>query len=547
MSAGLAGLAGLAGTLRLARLAARRDRVTLPVWVLGLTAFLAATTAMFVRSLPTYADRVREAELPTDNAGLRMLGLTSGPTVGGAVMVRDYVLLGTLAALMCILTVVRHTRQGEELGRAEVVGSTVVGRYADLAAAVLVAVAADVVLAVLLGLAMVANGQPAAGAFTAGAGVASVGIVFAGVAAVTVQLASTTRGAIGTAGAVLALAFLLSGVGNMLGTPDTRAMRVTSAWPAWLSPIGWAQQLRPFGGDHVRPLGLSVALVVALLGAAGALVARRDVGAGLWPPRHGHAHAAAGMLSTSGLVLRLQRGALLAWVAGLLAFGLIFGSMTEQIRDVRGQALEYYERIGGAGRLIESYYASIAQMGAMIVAIYVVQVLLRMRAEEAGGTLESLLACGVSRSRWVGAHVANAVGGTVVLNLAFSVGLGLGAGAVIGDARTQVGQAVAAGVVQLPAILLVGACALLVVAVLPRAASPVAWGVVIAALVLGPMFGPALGLSPAVLDLSPFTHVPTVPATGLTVAPLVVLTGACLALGVLAVLALRRRDLHLPA
>ena len=40
-----------------------------------------------------------------------------------------------------VLAVVRHTRQSEELGREEMLGAGVVGRYASLAAAVLVALA----------------------------------------------------------------------------------------------------------------------------------------------------------------------------------------------------------------------------------------------------------------------------------------------------------------------------------------------------------------------------------------------------------------------
>ena len=44
---------GFTGTSRLVRLALRRDRLTLPAWVLGMAGFLAATTAMFADS---YAD-----------------------------------------------------------------------------------------------------------------------------------------------------------------------------------------------------------------------------------------------------------------------------------------------------------------------------------------------------------------------------------------------------------------------------------------------------------------------------------------------------------
>ena len=65
------------------------------------------------------------------------------------------------------------------------------------------------------------------------------GVAFTGVAAVTSQLMSTTRGAIGLASAGLGIAFMLAALGNMLGTVDSAALRVTSAWPSWLSPIGW--------------------------------------------------------------------------------------------------------------------------------------------------------------------------------------------------------------------------------------------------------------------------------------------------------------------
>jgi ABC-2 type transport system permease protein len=539
-------MSAMAGTLRLTRLAARRDRFTLPVWILGMAAFLAATTAMFVNSLVTRADVVREAELPTSNVGLRLLGLTSGPSVGGAVLVRDYVWLAVTAALMSVLGVVRHTRQSEELGRSEVVGSTVVGRYADLAAAVIVVVAANVVLAVLLGLAMVASSLPAVGAFTAGAGVAAVGVVFTGVAAVTVQLASTTRGAIGIAGAVLAVAFLLSGIGNMLGTGDTEAMRVTSAWPAWLSPIGWAQQMRPFGGDHWWPLLLSAALFGCLLAAAAALVVRRDVGAGVWPERPGHPHAATGLLSPAGLYLRLQRGALLGWMVGAFTFGMIFGAMSDQIQDVTGQAREFYARFGGADRILQAYDASMAAMGAMVVAIYVVQMVLRLRTEETDGTLESLLASGVTRSSWLLGHLLNTVGGALALMLVYSVGMGLGAGRVLGDTSTRLLDQLAAGAVQVPALLVVGGCALASVALVPRLAAPLAWAVLVAALMLGPMFGPGLGVPDRAMELSPFTHVPAVPATGASASPLVALSVLCVLLGAIGVGALQRRSLLLP-
>ena len=205
------------GWLRLCRLAVRRDRVSVPAWILGTGAFVAATTALFAHDFAENQLLVHETRLVATNAGMRMLGLVSGPTVGGYMLHREYVMLAALAAVMSTLLVSRHSRQKEELGRSEVLGSTVVGRHAGILAAVTVGVLANVLLACTIWVGLVLAQQPVASSFLAGAAVAGVGVVFVGVAAVTCQVASTARGAVGLAGGVLAVSFLLSGIGNMLG------------------------------------------------------------------------------------------------------------------------------------------------------------------------------------------------------------------------------------------------------------------------------------------------------------------------------------------
>ncbi len=208
------------GTTRLIRLALRRDRFVLAAWLLVLAGLLAMFTAMFVDSLPAQADVLRETRLMAGNAGFRMLSLSSGASIGAYAMSRTWVTFALLAAVMSVLCVVRHTRQNEETGRAELLGAGVVGPAAGLTAAVVVALGANAALAPLLGLAMIVSGQPVAGSFAAGASIAAVGVAFTGVAALTSQLSRSARGATGLATAVLAVAFLVSGVGNMLGGVD---------------------------------------------------------------------------------------------------------------------------------------------------------------------------------------------------------------------------------------------------------------------------------------------------------------------------------------
>ena len=228
-------------------------------------------------------------------------------------------------------------------------------------------------------------------------------------------------------------------------------------------------------------------------------------------------------------------------------FGLIFGNLTEQIQGLEGNAKDWWTETGGTDQVVDAYQVSIIQMAGMFVAIYVVQVLLRMRVDETGGTLESVLAAGVTRTRWLWAHLVNAIAGCVALMVLFAVSMGLTAGQVLGNTGTQVRELVWAGIVQVPGILVVGAAVAAVLCLVPRWSVPVSWAILITALVVGPMFGPGLNLPAWVQDLSPFTHSPKAPALAVTAAPLLSLTVVCLGLAAAALVALRRRNLALPA
>lgn len=537
----------LTGTVRLTRLAVHRDRFSVPAWILALAGFLAATTAMWDRGFSNPADLTRDVRVAVESPGIRMLGLASGPKLGAYAMVRDYVLLAVLAALMSIFTVVRHTRQGEETGRAELVGAAVTGRHAPLAAALITTVAANALLAIAVGVALIGVGQPAAGSFVAGAAIAAIGLVFAGVAAVTTQLTSSTRAASGLAAAVLGVSFLLSGTGNMTGHPDASGLWIESAWPSWLSPLGWGQQMRPFGGDHWWPLGLVLVLFLLCVAAAAVLVTRRDFGQGMLPQRAGHANAGRSLRSSFGLAFRLQRGVLLGWCVAGLGFGLVMGGLASEAADSTGAARDWYLKTGGGDQILDAYRASIMQMVGATAAIYTVQVLLRMRAEEAGGPLEPVLAGAVSRIRWVTGYAVTALLGATTVVLLFAVGTGVGAGGALGDPVGQVRDLMVPSLVQLPGILVIGAAVIALIGVLPRFATPASWAVLLWSILAGPLFGTGLNLPGWALDLSPFTHVPKAPAVAVTAAPIIGLLAVIAALVLAGLVSLRRRNLLLPA
>lgn len=252
-------------------------------------------------------------------------GPSSGVEIGAMAIVEGWKILAILTVLMAAQAVVRHTRQDEETGRAELLGASVVGRHARLVAALVVAFGASAVTGVLTAVAVSGpTGLAWSGGWATGMAVAGIGWVFAGIAGVAAQIFSTARGANAVAGGALGVAFLVRAAGDITGEASADRLWVESRWPSWLSPYGWGQQVRPFAENNWWVAGLFVALAVALVAVAFWLSDRRDVGPGMVPPRAGPARAAELLTSPLGLAWRLQRGVLLVWLGGLAVFGGVF-------------------------------------------------------------------------------------------------------------------------------------------------------------------------------------------------------------------------------
>ncbi len=203
---------------------------------------------------------------------------------------------------------------------------------------------------------------------------------------------------------------------------------------------------------------------------------------------------------------------------------------------------EWYEQMAGTSPLFDAFATSMIEIAGMAAAIYAVQVLLRMREEEARGRLEPVLAAAVSRARWVAAYVLTATLGVVVLLVAFAVAMGLTAGAALGDTSGLLGDLLGAALAQLPAVLVIAAAVVAAFALLPRRAVVVSWLVLGASVLLSPVFGLSLGLPDRVLDLSPFAHLKA-PAVEVGTVAIVALLGIAAGLVAAGLATFRRRDL----
>ncbi|MGC1211235.1 MAG: ABC transporter permease, partial [Micromonospora sp.] len=265
----------LTGTRHLVRLILRRDRVLLPLWVLVLAVLPMTYATSFFQLFPTDAERAAYAAGTARNPSIiALLGPVYGDSVGALTAQRGGFLL-VIIGLFSLLTVVRHTRTEEEAGRRELLGGTVLGRYAGLTAALLVTYGADLLLGLLTAAGLISTGLPSAGSLAYGLSAALTGVVFATVGGLAAQLTETAGGARGIAIAVLGAAFALRLVG------DT----ASHEWPSWLSPLGWAPRIRAYADERWWVLALPVLLTVLVALVAYPLSVRRDLGAGLLPPR----------------------------------------------------------------------------------------------------------------------------------------------------------------------------------------------------------------------------------------------------------------------
>ncbi|HET8643476.1 MAG TPA: ABC transporter permease [Pseudonocardiaceae bacterium] len=524
------------GTGALVRLALRRDRVLLPVW-LGVFVLMAMSAAAGTIGLyPTDGSWVGTAESWNRNQSLVALygRIYDSASVGSLAVVKP---LGTMAAILAvfaIIMVVRHTRAEEETGRLELVGATVMGPLAPLTAALLVAAGTNVLLGVLAAFGMIATGLPADGSFAFGAAWAGVGIAFSAIAAVVAQLTRSARTATAIGAAVVGVVYVLRAVGD--------TVEVTGpSWLTWLSPIGWAQQFRPYAGNRWWVLLVVVGFAVLAATVAYALAARPDLGAGLVPDRAGPATAARSLRSSLALAWRLQRGVLLGWVIGFTFAGLLFGNIASNVGDFfdSPQFREVLAKLGGEQGLVDAYLAAMLGMVGIAASAYGIQAAMRLRAEETALHAEPLLATAVSRIRWAASHITIAILGTTLLMVAMGTGAGLAHGAQTGD-LSQAGRVLGGALVQLPAAWVLTGIVVAAFGFAPRLVAA-GWVALVGFLLLAEV-GPLLELDQWVLDVSPYAHVPKLPGAEFTTAPMIALTivaGSLIAAGLAG---FRRRD-----
>jgi ABC-2 type transport system permease protein len=518
------------------RLVVRRNRVRLVVWWLVLVGLFAYVEAYYASIFDTQAaldDFAAVSNVPSIKA---LTGLAAAPaTLGGAVWTKIWMSCALSLAFGVVFLVTRNGRADEEAGRTELLRSRMLGLHASSVATWLVNAALCIAVGAGVAVASAAGGLDPAGAgvtgsLIVGASLAGVGLVGVGVGAVAGQLASTSRGANALGSVVLGLLYALRMIGDL---GDGRL--------TWASPVGWGQEMQPWGADRWWPLGLMLLLTAALLAVAIRLEAHRDLGAGLLPERSGHASAPARYATPLGLGLRLQRGPIIGWTLTMVLSALMFGSVVEAMNDLMSDASgRMADLLRGTG--VDALLSLLVTMIAMITTVFAIQTSVTLRVEEANGLVEPQLAGALSRTTWALQRLLIPMVGSAALLLIGGAGMGAGYGSIIGD-PAQTGRLALAALAYWPAVMVFVGIAVALFGWLPRLAIPLAWGV-LAAMWFVVVIGDALHLPHWLLDVLPFSATPYQPFEQMTWTPLLVMALVAAALVWAGLARFSRRDVQ---
>jgi ABC-2 type transport system permease protein len=499
-------------------------------WMVALIASMVGTS-LAVAGLYTTPEKIHSyAEAVTAGDALvaingRVEGIDS---LGGVIQDEFGFLAAFLLPLLGISLVAQVTRREEEAGRLEAVLGGRVARHVPVLAGLVVASATIGVTAIAFSVGLIASGVPATRSVLYAGSLGALAFAFAGLAALLAQLTLHSRDVYTWSLLLLAIAYLLRGVGDARRT-----------WVTWLSPLGWAEKAAPFGA--MRWWTLLIPLTVGgLLATLAVLVAgRRDLGSSLVREGAGPARATRWLRSPIGLATTIHRPAILGWLAGALLLAGMMGALAQQFLDAVAGNPAMAQAIGLSGAHPEDGFVAVTQLYLAIIAMgYAVQAVGNLHSEETAGRLEPRLSGTLSRMRWLGAHGLVIVAGLVVIVVVSSVVLASATAWSMGTTM-HLARVVAAGAAYLPAELLVGGLALALFGLRPGAflASWAAFAFVAFLAFLGP----GLKLAALVLDLSPTTHIGNPPLGTVNALPLVVLGAITVALAVAATVGFRRR------
>ncbi|MFT4147680.1 MAG: hypothetical protein QM632_02660 [Micrococcaceae bacterium] len=516
------------GTKELLILILKRERVKLPLWILGITLSLIAM-------VPTLKGLYGSQEsltslynlIGTNPSFLFLTGPMDKPTFGALFTIETLLWWGLAIAFMNTLFIISHTRQDEEIGALELILSARVHRFAGLISALIVAFFANLLITLLIGggLSMMNVDWQDGNIWLYATSLGLFGFTWAAIAAVIAQLFASSHTANSVLASLIALTFVVRGFGDFLGTKNSNGL-LEAAWPSYLSPFGWLEMAKPLVFASWQPLWLFAIPLAVFIPLSFYLLSNRNLGSGIIPARKGKTRASAFLQTPLGLTWKLQKNIFFAYLTAVTAMATMIGSLVPQIANVyknSPQIEQLFEAMGGTNSMIPAFITSMLVFIVMMVIAYALQALGKLRSEESHGRLEVLLSTKLSRIHWLGLHSLIALFGSAVLLLFSGLLLALSVNASAKDLHINFGNYILSALQYWPIVALFVGLYLLLFGLFPKASGTVTWfyfGFVAFIAWLAPM----LNLKQWILNLSPMAHIASAPAQEIKAEPIAVVT-----------------------
>ena len=240
------------------RLAGRLIWKSTLIWAAGLAVLVVSGVKAYTSRYATEASR----QLLVSTLGAtKALSALYGPpvrldTTGGFLVWRYGTIIAVVSGVWALLTVTRLLRGEEDESRTDLLLAGPLDPIHLLLSHVAAFGVGARILGAALALGSMAGGLPVEGSLRFGAVGLVDALIFGSIAAVASQLADHRRAAAGWTGAILAGSYLVRAVAD--GS-------VGHEWMVWLSPLGWSEQLSPFGDPDLVAVVLLIATPAALL------------------------------------------------------------------------------------------------------------------------------------------------------------------------------------------------------------------------------------------------------------------------------------------
>lgn len=525
-----------ANTRGLVGLVLRRERLIIPLWVLGLVGSFVGLLPLFEEIMATTPDMTAIEETMKSPAMVAMVGPyypVEGYSLGS--LYASYMLLyaAVLVALMNIFFVVRHTRADEEAGHLDLLQALPIGRLANLASLVLISLGFNLLigLGTGLGIYLISPGLAFWPCLHFGGLLFGTGVFYTALSLFLAQIFISKRGLMAASFLLLFGAYIQRAIGDLY-------------WEglSLFSPLGLILRSQNFVKDYTWPLLCIILMGLVFLILAALIASRRDLGGGLIAERKGAKHASPLLRGPLSLAFRLSWGSIFLWalvVFGLASmYGSVFGDLESYIQS--SQLMKDMFEMGQGQNLLEEFVAILMTVMAIISTVPVLIQVHKVLGQEKKSLSQEVLAQAVSRREYLASYFIPALIMAVVFPLIAGLGF-WGVGHYFLEEIPSLETFLIGGAQYIPALLFFLSVSTLLIGLMPR----LAWlsYVYLALCFFESYLGRLIDLPQLVHDLSPYYHVVKYPVEGLKWEPSLGLMGLFLVFTLMGFHSYSRRDL----